>query len=110
MTYPDPDPHPSGPLGPRTWVPMLRWARLTGWDHIAYIGAFGTEHTWTSQDHRVGVEFVDGLPARATVYRRRRRLSVAWEVEAAKFEVTSGDQLVAVLRALGVLPGLERAA
>jgi hypothetical protein len=92
-------------------VNVLRMARLNGWEHIAYVGPFGSEHTWTNPDHRVAVEFVDGVGTNLEVHKRRRRLTVTWEERKAKVSIDSLDEALAVLSALGVLPSpTERAA
>jgi hypothetical protein len=101
MTYPDPDPHPSGPWGPRQ---LIEYARRNDWDHVVYSFGDRREHVWRIAEWQVNYERWEDAVGVLTVYERRRGLSRSWNSQRAEVVVTSATEVGGVLSALGVIP------
>lgn len=104
MTYPQPDPHPSGPVGP-TIADLLAYARANGWDHTCWGAWHNKQHIFQCGRWRIEVEV---WPEGHVLSLYERAGSVCGLL--AVTTVRSPEEAVDWLRWRGVLPAVEGAA
>ena len=104
MTYPDPDPHPSGPWGPRAWVPFMRDARAAGFDYQKIC-----DHVWALRNRYWRV-VIDGRPGAGVELSLHRRGTQGADHHAMTLHPECVGDVQNVLSLLGVLPEMEKAA